>query len=149
MGKILSVLLWAFFLCIFSTFQKIAIGSPLAIQGYLVPAIFGGITGLIVNIYICRLKEAKTELIRANEELESKVKERTVNLQKALDDIKTLKGILPLCSHCKKIRDDEGYWNQVDTYIQVHTEADVSHSLCPECIKELYPDLEIYDEKEK
>ena len=61
------------------------------------------------------------------------------NLQTALLEIKSLRGILPICSFCKKIRDDKGYWKQVDVYINQHTEADVSHSMCPECAKEHYP----------
>jgi PAS domain S-box-containing protein len=64
-------------------------------------------------------------------------------LQKALKEIKTLRGILPLCSFCKKIRDDKGYWEQVDVYIYKHLQADISHSICPECAKEHYPDLDI------
>jgi hypothetical protein len=67
-------------------------------------------------------------------------------LQKAIDEIKTLKGILPFCSICKKIRDDQGYWNQVDVYIDEHSEADISHSICPECAKKHYPDYDIYEE---
>ena len=62
-------------------------------------------------------------------------------LQKALAEIKTLRGILPICSSCKKIRDDEGYWNQLETYIQEHSEAVFSHGLCPECGKKLYPGI--------
>ena len=60
-------------------------------------------------------------------------------LQKALDDIKTLRGIIPICANCKKIRDDQGYWNQVDVYVSKHTEAEFSHGICPECAKKLYP----------
>ncbi len=67
-------------------------------------------------------------------------------LQKALDDIKTLNGILPICSSCKKIRDDKGYWNQIESYISKHSDADFSHSICPKCAKILYPDLNIYDD---
>jgi len=62
------------------------------------------------------------------------------NLQKALDEIKTLHGILPLCSFCKKIRNDKGYWEQVDIYIHKHTQADISHSICPDCLKKNYPE---------
>jgi len=61
-------------------------------------------------------------------------------LQESLAEIRTLRGILPLCSFCKKIRDDQGYWEQVDTYIQKNSEADISHSICPECLKKNYPD---------
>ncbi len=60
--------------------------------------------------------------------------------QKAEEEIKILRGILPLCSFCKKIRDDKGYWEQVDVYIHKHSEADISHSLCPDCMKKNYPE---------
>jgi len=82
-----------------------------------------------------------TERKLAEEEREKLIKE----LQESIKEIKTLRGILPLCSHCKKIRDDKGYWEQVDVYIHQHTDADVSHGICPECAKEHYPDLDIYD----
>lgn len=62
-------------------------------------------------------------------------------LQDALAEVKTLRGILPICSSCKKIRDDEGYWNQLETYIQEHSEAVFSHGICPECAKKLYPEI--------
>lgn len=60
-------------------------------------------------------------------------------LATALDQIKTLKGILPICASCKKIRDDAGYWNQLEAYLSEHTEAAFSHSICPECRVKLYP----------
>jgi len=69
----------------------------------------------------------------------------TKKLKKALKEIKTLRGILPLCSHCKKIRDDKGYWEQVDVYIHQHTEANISHGICPECAKKHCPDFDIYE----
>ena len=59
-------------------------------------------------------------------------------------EVKTLSGLLPICAACKKIRDDTGYWNQIETYIKAHSEADFSHSICPECVKELYPDIDIF-----
>jgi hypothetical protein len=64
------------------------------------------------------------------------------NLQKALNEIKTLRGILPICAHCKRIRDDEGYWQRIESYIHEHSEADFSHGICPECLKNHYPDLD-------
>ncbi len=76
---------------------------------------------------------------KADEEKEKVIFE----LNKALSEVKTLRGILPLCSFCKKIRDDKGYWEQVDVYIYKHLQADISHSLCPECAKEHYSDLDI------
>jgi hypothetical protein len=66
---------------------------------------------------------------------------RDVSRQKnAEEEIKTLRGILPICSFCKKIRDDKGYWEQVDIYIHKHSEADISHGICPECMKKHYPE---------
>ena len=62
-------------------------------------------------------------------------------LQDTLAKIKTLSGLLPLCSSCKKIRDDDGYWHQVEVYIRDHSEAEFSHGLCPECAKKLYPEI--------
>ena len=62
-------------------------------------------------------------------------------LQEALSEIKTLSGLLPICASCKKIRDDTGYWNQIELYIRDHTEAEFSHSLCPNCAEKLYGDL--------
>lgn len=60
-------------------------------------------------------------------------------LQESLAEIKTLRGILPVCSFCKKVRDDKGYWEQVDIYIAKHSEADISHSICPKCFQKHYP----------
>ncbi len=62
-------------------------------------------------------------------------------LQGAINEIKTLRGILPICSFCKKIRDDKGYWNQLEAYIDKHSDADLSHSVCPDCAKKHYPDF--------
>lgn len=64
-------------------------------------------------------------------------------LQGALAEIKTLKGIVPICSSCKKIRDDQGFWNQIESYIRDHSEAEFSHGICPDCAKTLYPELKI------
>jgi hypothetical protein len=78
-----------------------------------------------------------TERKKSEKDRERLIKE----LQDALKEIKTLRGILPLCSYCKKIRDDKGYWEQVDVYIGKHSQADISHSICPECMKKYYPDI--------
>ncbi|MGR3176637.1 MAG: response regulator, partial [Candidatus Anammoxibacter sp.] len=56
------------------------------------------------------------------------------------NEIKKLKGLLPICSNCKKIRKDDGYWEVIETYISEHSEADFSHSVCPECVRKLYPE---------
>lgn len=76
------------------------------------------------------------------EKLEERVEERTSELEKALAKVRTLHGMLPICSSCKKIRDDEGYWSQVETYISEHTEAVFTSGICPECEKTMYAKLE-------
>jgi hypothetical protein len=62
-------------------------------------------------------------------------------LQEAFTKIKTLRGLLPICSSCKKIRDDKGYWNQIESYIRDHSEAEFTHGICPKCAKKIYPEL--------
>jgi PAS domain S-box-containing protein len=83
---------------------------------------------------------------RAEQEREDLIK----TLRESLAEIKVLRGILPLCAFCKKIRDDKGFWEQVDIYIKDHSNADISHSICPECLKEHYPDeyKEFYPDKQ-
>jgi hypothetical protein len=71
-------------------------------------------------------------------------KQRVKNLaliREALDKVKVLSGFLPICASCNKIRDDKGYWNQIESYIKEHSEAEFSHSICPECAKKLYPGI--------
>ncbi|HEY9593800.1 MAG TPA: response regulator, partial [Spirochaetia bacterium] len=62
-------------------------------------------------------------------------------LGQAIEDLKTLSGLIPICASCKKIRDDKGYWRQLEEYISTHSEAQFSHAICPECARKLYPGL--------
>ncbi len=78
-----------------------------------------------------------TEQKQAAEEKERLITE----LQAALSEIKTLSGLLPICSHCKKIRDDRGYWNQLESYLMDHSDALLSHGICPECAEKFYADI--------
>ena len=91
------------------------------------------------------LSTLNSQLANTTRELHRKNKE----LQKAYDKINTLKGLLPICSSCKKIRDDKGYWNNVEEYISEHSKADFSHSICPDCINKLYPELQTEMKKDK
>ncbi len=72
--------------------------------------------------------------------------EEKSNLEKALKQIKTLRGLLPMCANCKKIRDDSGYWKQIESYLHEHSDAKFSHGICPDCAKTLYPHIRIYDD---
>ena len=73
--------------------------------------------------------------------LEHQLHEEKEKLEKALAEIRTLSGMLPICASCKKIRDDKGYWNQIESYISEHSDAIFSHSICPDCAEKMYPDL--------
>jgi response regulator RpfG family c-di-GMP phosphodiesterase len=75
------------------------------------------------------------------EEKNTNLAETNAALERALGEIKTLRGILPICCSCKKIRDDQGYWNQIEVYIRSHSQAEFSHGICPDCAQKLYPDL--------
>jgi len=130
----------------------------------------GEITGFVDLMRdVTERKQAEEALQRAHEKLEIRVQERTAGLTKAnkalhaeimerkrmeeererlicelreaLAKVKTLSGLLPICASCKKIRDDKGYWNQIEAFIRDHSEAEFSHSICPECRKKLYPEL--------
>lgn len=86
--------------------------------------------------------------IRERENAEHERNKYIEELKIALKKVKQLGGMLPICSHCKKIRDDKGYWNQIESYIQNHSEAKFSHGVCQECAKKYYPDMNLYDEDE-
>jgi len=104
----------------------------------------------IISFYLIYKAIIETGLVRPYDLLfrnlkrnEQNLKEERDNLRKALAEVKKLSGLLPICASCNKIRDDKGYWNQIEAYIRDHSEADFSHSICPECAKKLYPDLDL------
>ena len=95
--------------------------------------------GLLLTIIVILFIENKNISKRKQVEKE---RENLINkLQDAIAKIKTLRGLLPICSSCKKIRDDKGYWNQIESYIRDHSEAEFTHGICPKCAKKLYPEL--------
>jgi sigma-B regulation protein RsbU (phosphoserine phosphatase) len=75
-------------------------------------------------------------------ELQESLEQRISDLETALSQIKTLQGLIPMCASCKKVRDDQGYWQQVEDYLMEHSEAAFSHALCPDCLKKYYPEYE-------
>ncbi len=85
-----------------------------------------------------RLKEQSNSLKVANEKLEI-----------AISEVKHLSGLLPICASCKKIRDDKGYWNQIESYLRKHSDAKFSHGLCPECLDRMYGDQDWYKKRKK
>jgi len=84
--------------------------------------------------------------IKALKDAQEEREKIIVELQNALAEVKTLSGLLPICSHCKKIRDDRGYWDQIESYVMKYSDAKFSHGICPECAKKYYPDYNLYDD---
>lgn len=84
--------------------------------------------------------KARIEVGRRMIELQEKLADHLAELRDALDHVKTLRGIVPICASCKRIRDDQGYWKQVEAYVREHTNAEFSHGICPECAAKLYPE---------
>jgi hypothetical protein len=113
-------------------------------------AFFGG----FISKLKLRLKEQHDALQNINAEMHRDMEERIqmqiekdqliVELRDALSKVKTLSGLLPICASCKKIRDDKGYWNQIESYIRGHSEAEFSHSICPECARKVFDDIAKY-----
>ncbi len=97
-----------------------------------------------------KVAERTAELREANETLKDEIERRKAaqqereilieDLKQALAEVKTLSGLLPICASCKKIRDDRGYWSQIEEYISRHSEAEFTHGICPECANKLYPE---------
>ena len=102
---------------------------------------------LVVGLLIHRQKSSKktnkllqaqnAEILSINYEKQKLIED----LQEALSNVKLLTGLLPICAQCKKIRDDKGYWSEVESYVSTHTDAQFSHSLCPDCIEEYMHEL--------
>lgn len=80
-------------------------------------------------------------MLEAKRKWEAEREKLIAELQAALAQVKTLSGLLPICASCKKIRDDTGYWTQLETFVMEHSNAEFSHSLCSECVEKLYPEL--------
>jgi hypothetical protein len=104
------------------------------------------ITVFAFSLYFYRSYMVHLELETHKNHLEKMIEMRTAELKKkntelktALSQVKTLSGFLPICASCKKIRDDNGYWNQIESYIRNHSEAEFSHGICPDCAQKLYP----------
>jgi phosphoserine phosphatase RsbU/P len=84
---------------------------------------------------------ARVEVGRRMLEMQAQLNLQVQELRQALEHIKTLQGILPLCMHCKQIRDDQGYWKKVEVYLSQHSDVQFSHSVCPECMIKFYPEF--------
>ena len=127
-----------------SLWQSLAVASYFLLA--CLPFIF--FLNFMFRSHTAELQELNAELRSHKENLEVQVQARTADLQRethllqeALANVKVLRGLIPICASCKKIRDDKGYWSQLEWYISQNTDAEFSHGLCPDCLQSLYPEF--------
>jgi len=111
--------------------------------GFRTLAVLGGLAAVaaIIRIRLASLARAKVALEALVAQRTAELEARNRDLSEALTRVKPLSGLLPICSCCKKIRDDKGYWNQLENYISTHSEADFTHGICPDCVDTLFPEV--------
>ncbi len=103
---------------------------------------FSFIYGIYLSVRFNRSRRKRFILLEQERKLKAE-------LETTLNEVKVLRGIIPICASCKKIRDSEGYWKQVESYIEDHSEAQFSHGLCEECADKLYGDQKWYKKRKK
>ncbi|MDA8140487.1 MAG: hypothetical protein M0036_17725, partial [Desulfobacteraceae bacterium] len=121
----------------FAAFNDALVGVGLYPFIYLFEYAFAGLMISMAMMLVGDFMDIAEEFEKVNRRLEAAVKERT-------KEVKALSGLLPICASCKKIRDDKGYWSQIETYLKAHSDATFSHGICPECQDKLYPELAQY-----
>lgn len=134
---------------IYETLKQLVFPDISIWGSHIITIFFSTISAVIAAFFILQKQMKLTDVLivknieseRLQNELEKKVEE----LEVSITEIRTLSGLLPICASCKKIRDDEGYWNQIEGYIQKHSNAKFSHSVCPDCSKKLYPEMDDED----
>ena len=104
--------------------------------GSVVIPLIGGIVGKIRD-----LRESLKEELAKGNRLQKERDDLISELQVSLSEVKTLSGMIPICASCKRVRQDDGYWASIERYIRDHSDAELSHSICPKCLDQLYPGL--------
>jgi len=128
-----------------NTYILALVSSALIVVGFLFSPPGGSVSESLSNRALSILAVWSTAvLVIQRKTLEEKRERSIAERERALDEIKILRGFLPICASCKKIRDDQGCWTQIEVYIRDHSEAEFSHGICSECTKKLYPE---YSEK--
>jgi len=131
-----TLVLAAIIIFYFAAVNDALVGMGLLSFPYLFEYAFSTLIVSMAALLINEFLYLHDKVEKMNASLEETVEERT-------QELKVLSGLLPICAACKKIRDDSGYWNQIENYIHEHSDATFSHSICPDCIQKLYPDLDL------
>lgn len=159
--RMLVLVSGVFLVLTFSSYLYAAIHAQPSVNVHLLSGTLNTVIVIIILLCLsyqnCAITDRALEITQQeleknadlNRTLEQKVEERTAKLKESMTQIKVLSGLLPICASCKKIRDDHGYWKQIESYIRDHSEAKFSHGICPDCAKELYPEeyAELFPEK--
>ena len=132
-------LAWSVLLMCAGTMSMVSLGW-LPKNWYAENVSHGGFVVALALFSVAMDARARMSAERFRASLERQVADRTAQLQKALDNVRTLSGIVPICSHCKKVRNDEGYWTQVEGYLQRLGDVSLTHGVCPDCAEKHYPE---------
>ncbi|MBN1523041.1 MAG: hypothetical protein JW904_01050 [Spirochaetales bacterium] len=108
--------------------------EPFEIISISVSYLFCNVLGIFISLQLKRGRRNQFVLLKTEREIRQRLEAASV-------EIKTLQGILPICSYCKKVRDDKGYWDQIDSYLAAHTDATFSHGMCPDCLQKHHPEV--------
>lgn len=129
----------------YESLKQIISPNITAWQSHIVTIVFSTVSATVVSFFILRkhieLNSKLTAKSIESERLQKELENTVEKLKDTLSKVKILTGLLPICASCKEIRDDKGYWNQIESYIGEHSEVNFSHSICPECKKKLYPEF--------
>ncbi|MBP9022981.1 MAG: hypothetical protein KBH06_07245 [Spirochaetes bacterium] len=132
---------------LYELFKQFLIPDISIWSSHIITIVFSTILAFVVSFFVLkRENKIKDALNQKNQELlvsKTNLEENLKRLEEASRNIKILSGLIPICASCKKIRDDDGYWHQIEQYINEHSDAVFSHGLCPACAKKLYPDIKL------
>lgn len=100
------------------------------------------LASLVLHLHLRRMWTFQENLVRHDRQVTAEKAALVRDLEAALDNVKVLKGLIPICAHCKKVRNDKGYWEQVETYVRQRSEAQFSHGICPDCLEGVREEVE-------
>ena len=149
----LVALLTLAFLSVYETAKQLILPNIAIWESHIATIIFGAAISTLAAYFVLmkyeRINRRLNNEIDEHKRLEEELRKLNMELQGAIDNVKTLSGFLPICASCKKIWDDQGYWKLIESYLSEHTDVDFTHSICPDCAKELYPQLYVVSRSKK
>ena len=114
----------------------------LQLHHWAIGMISASLVSVVIHLHLRRLWQHQEDLMVQDRQLMEEKARLVTDLETALENVKTLRGLIPICAHCKKVRNDKGYWEQVETYVRLRTEARFSHGICPDCLPGVRAEVE-------